>query len=474
MPYTVNGLVPDIIINPNCMPKRMTIGQLIETIVGKVCAIKGVYGDATPFTGVDLDKINDELVKLGYDAWGNETLYNGMTGQKMNTQIFIGPTYYQRLKQMVGDKVHCLSMDHEVLTLDGWKKFNQLSMNDQVATLIDDKLVYNKPNKILYYPDYKGDMYHVESKQIDLMVTPQHRMWVSNFASGKWSDYKFEITEDIIGEPRKYKKDAFLDRNDYQFTLPAISGNTSCVAVNLDMEPWLSFLGRWIVEGTLDNNQIVMTSMRIDNLQLHEYLREYDVPKQNRHLPNWVFKLSKKQSQLLLESIIGEYECTFTIYSTLSEKLADDIMQISLHCGWMCNKHYEYNMWQLYINKLRYLATANCDNIKDRDNTKETIIENYNKPVFCLEVDGGLFYVRNNGKAVWTGNSRARGPTQLLTRQPPEGRSRDGGLRLGKLCPSQSTKLWLVCKQQATYSNSGKIQYNNCKYIQYQISVEKS
>ena len=106
LPFTEDGLVPDIIINPNCMPKRMTIGQLIECLLGKLCAIKGVYGDGTPFTSVDLDAINEEMVALGFDAWGNQTMYNGMTGQKMFVKIMIGPTYYLRLKQMVGDKLH--------------------------------------------------------------------------------------------------------------------------------------------------------------------------------------------------------------------------------------------------------------------------------------------------------------------------------------------------------------------------------
>jgi DNA-directed RNA polymerase II subunit RPB2 len=104
--FTQSGLTPDIIINPNCIPKRMTIGQLIETLLAKVCAIKGVYGDGTPFSGVDLNAINQELVDAGYEEWGNETCYNGMTGQKMKVKIFIGPVYYQRLKQMVSDKVH--------------------------------------------------------------------------------------------------------------------------------------------------------------------------------------------------------------------------------------------------------------------------------------------------------------------------------------------------------------------------------
>ncbi|EJN40703.1 DNA directed RNA polymerase subunit 2 [Acanthamoeba polyphaga lentillevirus] len=106
MLFSKSGLIPDIIINPNCMPKRMTIGQLIECLLGKLCAVKGVYGDATPFTSVDLNAINDELVAAGYEEWGNETMYNGMNGKKLPVKIFIGPTYYQRLKQMVGDKAH--------------------------------------------------------------------------------------------------------------------------------------------------------------------------------------------------------------------------------------------------------------------------------------------------------------------------------------------------------------------------------
>lgn len=104
MPFTQSGLTPDIILNPNAFPKRMTIGQFIECLLSKVCCLKGIHGDATPFMGTDINKINDDLVALGYEDWGYETMYNGMTGEKMDTRIFIGPTYYQRLKQMVKDK----------------------------------------------------------------------------------------------------------------------------------------------------------------------------------------------------------------------------------------------------------------------------------------------------------------------------------------------------------------------------------
>lgn len=106
MPFTERGITPDIIVNPNAIPSRMTIGQLLECLLGKVGAISGYECDGTAFTRVDSEKIKDELEKLGYQRDGSEYLYNGMTGQKMKTMIFIGPTFYQRLKHLVQDKVH--------------------------------------------------------------------------------------------------------------------------------------------------------------------------------------------------------------------------------------------------------------------------------------------------------------------------------------------------------------------------------
>ena len=109
MPVTEEGIVPDIIVNPHAIPSRMTIGQLMECLLGKLCAIKGEQGDATPFRGASIHQISDELEKCGYDRLGGETLYNGMTGTKMHGKVFIGPTYYQRLKHMVNDKQHSRS-----------------------------------------------------------------------------------------------------------------------------------------------------------------------------------------------------------------------------------------------------------------------------------------------------------------------------------------------------------------------------
>jgi len=106
MPFTIEGVTPDLIMNPHAVPSRMTIGHLIECLLGKVSATTGDEGDATPFTSVTVEAIAKTLHKCGYQQHGHEVLYNGHTGRRMEAQIFLGPTYYQRLKHMVDDKIH--------------------------------------------------------------------------------------------------------------------------------------------------------------------------------------------------------------------------------------------------------------------------------------------------------------------------------------------------------------------------------
>jgi DNA-directed RNA polymerase II subunit RPB2 len=106
LPFTCEGMVPDIIVNPHAIPSRMTIGQLIECLLGKVSAITGREGDATPFTDAHVKDFSDKLHECGYQLRGNEVMYNGHTGRKLEAQVFLGPTYYQRLKHMVDDKIH--------------------------------------------------------------------------------------------------------------------------------------------------------------------------------------------------------------------------------------------------------------------------------------------------------------------------------------------------------------------------------
>jgi len=110
MPFTKSGLRPDIIINPHAIPSRMTIGQLKETLLGKVLLELGMFGDGTSFGNLDVKTIAAELLNLGYESYGNELMYNGLTGEQLETNIFLGPVFYQRLKHMVADKQHSRSI----------------------------------------------------------------------------------------------------------------------------------------------------------------------------------------------------------------------------------------------------------------------------------------------------------------------------------------------------------------------------
>ena len=105
LPFTLEGITPDIVVNPHAIPSRMTIGHLIECLGSKVSALRGFESDATPFTDVTVDSISEDLHKLGYQKYGNEAVFNGFTGRKIDMMIFFGPTYYQRLKHMVEDKI---------------------------------------------------------------------------------------------------------------------------------------------------------------------------------------------------------------------------------------------------------------------------------------------------------------------------------------------------------------------------------
>lgn len=269
MPFNKDGISPDIIMNPHAIPKRCTIGQFLEILYSKVGAIQGIQYDGSGWSGQDMESISDVLEKLGFNRYGNEVLYNGMTGEQMPVDIFMGPCYYQKLKHMVDDKYHCLTMDHQVLTNNGWKYFQEIADTDLIATLKNSELVYDKIIKKHYYPEYNGKMYKIETDDLDTLVTENHRMLVSRDSQ----NFNLEKVQDIGFEEVYYK--------------------------NLDK----------------------------------------------------------------------------TFKARVSE------------------------------------------------------VYDYSGPVFCLEVPSEVFYVRRNGKHVWTGNSRSIGPVSMLTRQPLEGRSKDGGLR---------------------------------------------
>jgi DNA-directed RNA polymerase II subunit RPB2 len=153
MPYTDKGIRPDIIINPHAIPSRMTIGQLKETVLGKVLVELGLFGDGTSFGDFDIKDICHLLIKAGYEAHGNELLYNGLTGEQIECSIFMGPVFYQRLKHMVNDKAHSRSIGPMVnltrqpaegRSRDGGLRFGEMERDEILSQLLFIKIVASR------------------------------------------------------------------------------------------------------------------------------------------------------------------------------------------------------------------------------------------------------------------------------------------------------------------------------------------
>lgn len=297
-------------------------------------------------------------------------------------------------KPQIGDKFCCYSPDHDVLTFDGWKSIDEITMEDKVATLMNgNTLEYHHPTAIQEY-DYEGDMYVVESNQVNLRVTPNHRMYVST----RTSKFKVELAKDILHKRRKYLKNVDninIDKEDVprELVLDDNGEVTKFVIYNyedpdeiefeFDIDPWLTYFGIWMAEGSLCANrksasisahkQRVKDAITpcIDKLGFNKFGKYRDRKNAqekniyvinhnqfakyfwqfgksiNKYLPEWVWYLNMEQCQKLIDSMVlgdGHYmKGTTTIrYDTSSKQLANDFQRLCLHAGYSANSRLKY------------------------------------------------------------------------------------------------------------------------------------
>jgi DNA-directed RNA polymerase subunit B len=106
LPYTADGISPDVLINPHAFPSRMTVGMMMESITGKAAALRGAKFDGSAFVGEKIDQVKDVMKDAGFKYSGKEIMYDGRTGKSFPVEVFIGIVYYQKLHHMVADKIH--------------------------------------------------------------------------------------------------------------------------------------------------------------------------------------------------------------------------------------------------------------------------------------------------------------------------------------------------------------------------------
>ena len=169
MPFTEDGITPDLIINPHAFPSRMTLGQLFETIAGKYAAIRARFVDATPFAKEPIEEIRMELLRSGYAPDGTELMYDGRTGELLRNPVLIGIVYYQKLHHMVADKMHARARGPvQVLTRqptegrarEGGLRFGEMERDCLVghgaAMLLRERMLESSDRYVMYVCELCG------------------------------------------------------------------------------------------------------------------------------------------------------------------------------------------------------------------------------------------------------------------------------------------------------------------------------
>jgi DNA-directed RNA polymerase II subunit RPB2 len=362
----------------------------------------------------------------------------------------------------IGDKMACALPTQQVLTDKGWIEIKDININThKVATLdTNGNMCYEYPvNKFEY--DHNGKMYYMKNKQVEVICTLNHKLYVKRREKTK-GDKEYELieAENVMGKMVRFQKSMNNTYSDIEYI--------TFGEKKYKMDDWLQLLGMFIADGSVNNRAVILsahkqrkinfnidilTKLNIEfyhdsfngyfainlgkNKEIYNELKKYSLGALNKYLPDYVWNLSKRQCIILLEALMeGDghtYADGFSRYGTISTKLANDICRLAVHCGWSGitkiaaetgdNHHIitgkkGYNNGRSHIieskhtyYKISIIRKQNQPfiNKKANDSNEEKLID-YEGKVYCIEMSSShLYYMRENNFApsMLVGNSRA-------------------------------------------------------------------
>jgi DNA-directed RNA polymerase II subunit RPB2 len=355
-----------------------------------------------------------------------DKIYRGRNGEGFS---FVKIRVRSERTPTIGDKFCCYDPATEVLTDQGWIAFPALTRDHKVASLQTNsagnhELQYVVPQEVMTY-DFNGRMYKVESNQVDLLVTPNHRMWVST--RGKPDDFRVELAEEVYGTRRYYKKnvDGYVPPANATFP-PEFECDAAGIPVRFALrdesremvvafEDWLTLFGIWMVaahkqrvkdalNGIIERNPSIRMLHDVHDVLFARYIKQYNVGAIHKSLPDWVWLLNPAHAKILLDGMmLGNGTKR---YDTSSKQLADDVQRLALHAGFSANLCCAVDSYRLTIIEKQNRTMVN-KNIKPDGSGRSDSYTDYTGKVYCCRVDGpGVIYVRRNGIPVWCGQSR--------------------------------------------------------------------
>jgi len=325
---------------------------------------------------------------------------------------------------------YCFDDKTRVLCIDGFKPFSDVTLNDKVATYNTDNgnMEYQKPYDKQVYK-YDGSLYHIDGRGIDLLVTPEHRMFVKRKSSNNW---EFTTAEKLDKSSEFLKRVNWSGNEpDPMFSFPKINGGNRLRHVRIPTDLYLKFMGWWISEGSAWKNNrkdrtssdyiISIAQMKYRNevidivrdmgfspscgeyniqfcsKEVYHYLKKFGISK-TKYIPDNIKNMTSEKIRIFLMALFkgdGSFkDGNMTKYTTASKRLAEDVVECLLKIGKCGTIGKRENVYVVYVQNSQLTPIFR----------KEKKIVKYNGIVYDLSVPNGTLIVERNGKVVISGN----------------------------------------------------------------------